>query len=582
MADTNQRVRNGLEAVLALGCTFACGEDVALSHAFYEIELLARLFRDAGLVDWALDAVGKAQDVLSQMEMTESEGQRLDTLELSIRQRIVAALPATDPAFGALIRTAIRVGRTVLEIGEQPGPMASMLAGALRRARREAVVYPQEADEVLAALIAKTSGTLRALLDAITADAPDAAQLLAATNSTDRTRYSDDAGYDASIPALLAERSLTSADFCDDPVQVALALELLADRAVAVPGWDEAAEPPPPILAVNDPADMARAVSRHGSAIVQAGWSEMGQLVHISTVAGEIGAAVREPQGRMSQADFQMWAKEYPYRYGVDEVAMNLFHTSTEALKWSRLPEGPLVFACDAGLQAYPPNMIRIDDTFIGRERAVAATPSLSWLTTALARGRVGDGRRCAWISAAEKVGQTFTFLIQRFEGLFEDHGIALNTDERLPSDMPGASLAIVTAHGGVHPDGQFFQVVTDEGELRASADDMANALRNIDLVLLFVCSAGRADKHPSATTALGLAKRIVDRGCSTVIASPWPLDSQVAPNWLEAFLRHWEAGETAMEANYCSNRLIDARFAQDNARGLAMTVYGNPFLTNA
>jgi len=137
-----------------------------------------------------------------------------------------------------------------------------------------------------------------------------------------------------------------------------------------------------------------------------------------------------------------------------------------------------------------------------------------------------------------------------------------------------------VTAHGGVHPEGRYFQVVSDEGVLRVTAGDLANALRNICVVVLFVCSGGRADKHPAANTTLGLAKQIVDRGCSAVIASPWPLDARVPSHWLPAFLDQWTKGATLIEANFEANRVVDRRFAQDPARGLAMTVFGNPELS--
>jgi CHAT domain-containing protein len=140
--------------------------------------------------------------------------------------------------------------------------------------------------------------------------------------------------------------------------------------------------------------------------------------------------------------------------------------------------------------------------------------------------------------------------------------------------------LSVITAHGGVHPEGRYFQVVSDEGVLRVTAADLANALRNIGVVVLFVCSGGRADKHPAANTTLGLAKQIVDRGCSAVIASPWPLDARVPSHWLPTFLRRWTAGATLVEANFEANKIVDQRFSHDPARGLAMTVFGNPELT--
>nr|WP_307726350.1 hypothetical protein [Sinisalibacter aestuarii] len=99
-------------------------------------------------------------------------------------------------------------------------------------------------------------------------------------------------------------------------------------------------------------------------------------------------------------------------------------------------------------------------------------------------------------------------------------------------------------------------------------------------VVVLFICSGGRADKHPMANTTLGLAKQVLDRGCSAVIASPWPLDSQVPPHWLEAFLARWEDGDRLMDAVFAANQVVDKRFALDPARGLAMLTYGDGLMT--
>jgi CHAT domain len=107
----------------------------------------------------------------------------------------------------------------------------------------------------------------------------------------------------------------------------------------------------------------------------------------------------------------------------------------------------------------------------------------------------------------------------------------------------------------------------------------LAGALRNVDVVILFVCSGGRTDKHPPANTTVGLAKQILDRGCQAVIASPWPLDTRVPSHWLPAFLERWDNGRSLIEANFEANGIVDRNFAQDPARGLAMTVFGNPSL---
>lgn len=64
------------------------------------------------------------------------------------------------------------------------------------------------------------------------------------------------------------------------------------------------------------------------------------------------------------------------------------------------------------------------------------------------------------------------------------------------------------------------------------------------------------------------------------MIASPWPLDSQVPQHWLDAFLARREAGDQLMGAVFAANQAVDRRFALDPARGLAMMTYGNGLLT--
>ena len=169
--------------------------------------------------------------------------------------------------------------------------------------------------------------------------------------------------------------------------------------------------------------------------------------------------------------------------------------------------------------------------------------------------------------------------IAQRLESTFNQYDFIVDNGAILPAAFAGASIAVITAHGGVNPEGRYFQVVSDEGILRVTASDLANALRNVGIVILFVCSGGRADKHPGAHTTLGLARDILDHGCTAVIASPWPLDARVPSHWLPAFLKHWVQGDTLIEANFCANKAVDQIFPWDPARGLAMTIFGNPML---
>jgi len=268
-------------------------------------------------------------------------------------------------------------------------------------------------------------------------------------------------------------------------------------------------------------------------------------------------------------------------RYGIDDSSANLFYTTTADLRLSDLPDGPVVIAADATLQPFPPNLFFLGDDFAGRTRPIAAVPSLAWLKAAQEKAPLGDGRLCAWISTAEgsSESKTLPMIAERLAPTLTEHGFTIDNGPTLPEAFARATMAVIAAHGGIHDRDDFFQVVSDEGILRVAPSDLAAALRNVGTAVLFVCSGGRADKHPGAHTTLGLARQILDRGSQAVIASPWPLDSRVPSHWLPVFLAHWSRGEPIIQANFAANKAVDAYFALDPARGLAMTVFGNPMV---
>jgi hypothetical protein len=400
----------------------------------------------------------------------------------------------------------------------------------------------------------------------------------------DEPRYSDDVGYDLHHVAMIAGRALGSDEFIKNATETSFALELLADRGVAVPGWDEAAVPPPLPGRIEEPAEIACSISLGGLSVVQIGFDASGHLVRAAAVNGQLQPPVREADDVFNRERFARWASDYPYAYGIDESTANLFYTTTADLRLSGLPEGPVIVVADANVQPFPPNIFYIDDEFAGRTRPIASAPSLGWLRAAQSIGLIGDGRHCAWIStaASQAESQTLSMIAQRLEPSFDAYGFVVDNSAQLPAAFAGATMAVIAAHGSIHPEGRYFQLVSDEGVLKISAADLAGALRNVDVVILFVCSGGRTDKHPAANTTIGLAKQILDRGCQAVIASPWPLDARVPSHWLPAFLDQWQNGRSLVEANFEANRVVDRNFAQDPARGLAMMVFGNAALRRA
>jgi hypothetical protein len=235
------------------------------------------------------------------------------------------------------------------------------------------------------------------------------------------------------------------------------------------------------------------------------------------------------------------------------------------------------VVVADVQLQSFPPNLIRIGEDFAGLRQPMGAAPSLSWLLAAEKRP-LPQGKRVAWISAGEKQGTTLLTVAERLSDPLKKSGFKLNTDERLPRHFEDAELAIMVAHGGLMPDGRFFQQVRDEGQVVVDAGTFAGSFRNAGVAVLFICSGGRLDRHPGATANVGLAKHVLDSGASAVVASPWPVESRVTYHWIPAFLAAWDKGVMLCEAVFNANEAV--RKAMDSpACTLAMNVYGNPLL---
>jgi hypothetical protein len=110
----------------------------------------------------------------------------------------------------------------------------------------------------------------------------------------------------------------------------------------------------------------------------------------------------------------------------------------------------------------------------------------------------------------------------------------------------------------------------------------LSGALANVGAVVLFVCSGGRVDEHPGASTTVGLVKQLLDRGCHAVIAPPWPLDASVPPRWLPTFLEFWTSGAPVIDACFEANEAVRQQLSDDPGKDLAMTVFGDPLLSRS
>ena len=228
-----------------------------------------------------------------------------------------------------------------------------MLGQLLRSARLQGVSVPPDADAVLDELCAQAKGAFATFISAATAPSPTADQLFTMVRNLGRTRYSDDVGFDMRNVAIAARRALASEELLHSPDATAFVLDLLADRGVALPGWDETAAPASIAETTQETADMARLISKSGISVVQAGFDERGHLVWLATIDGELGHPVREPADVILEERMKRWAVDFPYKYGIDEDTANLFYTTTADLRLSSLPSGPVVLVADTNLRPF-------------------------------------------------------------------------------------------------------------------------------------------------------------------------------------------------------------------------------------
>jgi tetratricopeptide (TPR) repeat protein len=574
MADVYHRVGNNLESLIALAAAAAGETEVDAQEMWHETECLVRVLRDLGLYDLARQEHQNAETLLRQLGYWDANQHRhvLTALQVDMAQLVHGESRDAAELHRLMIDVAA-VGREVLAREDDPTVPAVMLGQLIRFAHQDGVPAPPEADAVLQLLLQHAGTSAVELVRSASSQHVTAEDLLRVYQRTEPARYADDVAFDLRHAVLAARRLLNDDDAESD--SVCLAIEVLADRAIAIPGWQATARPAAPIADIHSPAAAAKAFSMQGLSVVLAALDGDGRLVSVTATGGHLGDVRCESEALFSAGALRSWAEQFPRCYGIDDAA-NLFFTSTERLRLSALPPDPTLLVAEPDLQQIPPNLWRVNDEFAGLARPMAAAPSLSWLEAASNRSDT-SGRKVAWISTESQHGQTLATLADRLRPTFVEHGIRFDTSAILPEGYAGADLVVVAAHGGLHAEGRFFQRVSDEGSLTVGSHEFARALRNIGVVILFVCSGGRLDRHPGANTTIGLVSQVLHQGCSAVVASPWPLDARVTYHWFPAFMRAWKDGAPLIDANFQANGAVGRAFGNDLAKCLAMNVYGDP-----
>lgn len=588
-ADTYHRVNNLQEAFLGMACALACDTAISRGQAWYEINGLIRMLRDLGMLDHALALVPQARSLLEEMGQSDGREHRLETLALGIR---MLAWKGKDPdrdEAQKLLEAVVANVAIVTQARDELPPVTILLAQTIELCETLGVPIPDSHRARLEEALGQLAPAVADWIRATSRRAPSPEDVLKLAHGLQSARYSEDTGYDVRALVLSAERLLSSPVAITRPEIAAFAIEMMTDHGLAQPP-----EPGPAAGSKHDwlasgldtAAKTAEQLSRSDIDVVLLGLDTNGHLVRVRFRQGQADKAVREGAATFSKLRFGQWSDRYPYAYGTDTAIANLFHTSLDRVGTTlELPTRSLLVMATP-LQVLPPNILLTNGELVGRTTAMASAPSLAWVASRRCLDRAASGRRSGWIPLAEggsgSSNGTLDMVAERLRACLSAHGIALHAGPQMPKNTEGSDLVVIAAHGQVGPDGSYFQSLADDTGGRISPDMMARTLARTGLVILFVCSGGRTDKHPRASTTVGLPRVILDRQCSAVVASPWPLDARVPSHWLPAFLEAWDAGVPLIDANFQANRAVERAMGDAPERCLAMNVYGDPLATAA
>lgn len=599
--DVYHRCRNHVVALVGLACALAVDVAVEKADLWHEVYAIHRVLRDLGLIELSRSFLPTMRILLSDLGFDVATDPRYVCAELSLR--LMEADSAAAEPLGELLAEVADACRN--ELGDRNSllPLAVLLGQAVLKAEGAGVNISPEVRATLNTALGQIGASMADMVRTVSMAKPSAKDVLAMFSAVERAAYASDVACDYAVLGLAARRLLDSGPQGEStPSEKAFAVELLADHTVAQVG-------DAPAMTLEWPTRYAAELKQAGLDVAFLAVDSRGELTVTHVSGGQI-STVEQPKPEQSfRHRFRAWLQHYPKNYGrVDRrEGNNIFYITMENLN-VRLPQSErLVLVAEPFLQQLTANLVVVQPEdgafgyFAGAKSAIGIIPSLSWLSTARAAERSGRTAYKAWISSepSSEFGEavevvdagsadqeelerkpTLDIALRRLSGCFQDFGFVVDNGRRLPSNMKDAGLAVVTAHGGLNREGRYLHSIRDDGDLVETPSALATALAGIELVILFVCSGGRIDKSPWDNSTTSLPKQLLNKGSRAVIASPWPLDVMVTYNWLDPFLRQWEAGATVLDATKKANDAVARHLGEVPQYSLAMRVYGDVLLT--
>ncbi|WP_447578721.1 CHAT domain-containing protein [Achromobacter kerstersii] len=580
-ADVYHRCRNSIDALVGLACAFATDAPVEKADLWQEVYAVIRVLRDLGMTEVASKFLPALKTLIEDLGYDPKTDPRIVSTELGLRALKTSQLDTQGVV--TLIDDIVKACGQAKDKNDVL-PLVAMLGQAVRAANERSIAVPMEASKLLTSLLGRVGARESELVGIASSLVPTAYQVVSMFNSIERADFGGDAATDLEVVGIAARRLLDErGDAADSGKASTLAVELLADQTMALCGA-------PPELTEDWALQYARSLNEEGLDVAFMALNSAGEL-SVTAVSKGVVAAIEQPkQDKSFRRRMQAWLGKYPKAYGLVDAydGNNEFFDTMEKLGVSLPKSEKLLIVAEPLLQQLTANLVVVrpeDDGFeyfYGSRSAVGFVPALSWLSVTRARARTGKVGYRAWIAAdsGPEAAGTLDIALARLSGTFEEFEFSVDTSRCLPAGMSDAGLVVVTAHGGLAQEGRYLHTIRDEGNLVEPPSALAASLAGVELVILFVCSGGRIDKHPWGNRTVGLPRQLLDKGARAVIASPWPLDVKVTYTWLEPFMNAWNAGETVLQATKMANEFVAKRLGDIPQYSLAMSVYGDVLMT--
>jgi hypothetical protein len=580
-ADVYQRCRNPIDAFVGLACAFGTDTPVEKADLWQEVYAVIRVLRDCGMTELANRFLPGLKRLIADLGFDPETDPRIVSTELGLRVVEISLLDAQGVS--ALIDEIVKACKRANNKSDVL-PLAVLLGQTVRAADERSISVHMDARRLLTALLGRVGARESELVETASSLVPTTSQVVSMFNSVERAMFGGDTATDLEVVCMAARRLLIEPqDAADAGKASTLAVELLADQTMTLFGS-------PAELTEDWALQYALSLNDEGLDVAFMALNTAGEL-SVTVVSKGEATAIKQPKHEKSfQWRMQAWLGKYPKAYGLIDAyhGNNEFFNTMEALD-VRLPKSEkLLIVAEPLLQQLTANLVVVQpddggfEYFYGSRSSVGFVPALSWLSVTRARARTGKGAYRAWISAdsGPDAAGTLDIALARLSGTFAEFGFSVDTNRRLPGDMSDAGLVVVTAHGGLAQEGRYLHSIRDEENLIEPPSALAASLAGVELVILFVCSGGRIDKHPWGNRTVGLSRQLLDKGARAVIASPWPLDVKVTYTWFEPFMNAWNAGATVLQATKAANEVVAQRLGDNPQYSLAMNVYGDVLMT--